>query len=303
MSHDRTTIFEIAPDETPLLPQGERLLARTPRPGGAYLRVPTPVADLLREPLAPCLSGPVLIARAGSPIEQMLPALVYPLGHLVTTPAPPGQRVADEIARFCLGRTSANDVIVDDLMVSKRHASIVRRRGDRWAILDEDSSNGTFVDGRRLRSRELLPLGLVQIVRLGPRATFAFMHPEMVEDYLAHLRAEHERRGAEAFAEGPADRDSFDRAHATARDHFHPLAAQLVALLRQAPAATGYRIVLEPKRIYEIAMLSKAVALVENDPAAVVKIEAKCEDGRSETLFDRNGPTPAAGNELPRIPA
>ena len=76
--------------------------------------------------------------------------------------------VADE-AR--LGRGTDCDVVLDDPAVSKRHAR-VRFDGQAW-IEDLDSTNGTFVNGRRvtgttlLRRGDRIALGTAKIVFLG----------------------------------------------------------------------------------------------------------------------------------------
>jgi len=53
-----------------------------------------------------------------------------------------------------IGRGLAADLRLDDSSVSRRHAILVpRSRGAR--ILDDRSSNGTFVNGRRVQQSEL----------------------------------------------------------------------------------------------------------------------------------------------------
>lgn len=70
--------------------------------------------------------------------------------------------------RIVLGRASSCDLCLPDLSVSLRHASL-RQRGQDYIILDEGSTNGTFVGPVRLapqasrviRSGDLLRLGRV----------------------------------------------------------------------------------------------------------------------------------------------
>jgi len=67
--------------------------------------------------------------------------------------------------RTLFGREVGCDVVVNDSSVSRRHA-VVERRGERWLILDQQSANGTFVDGQRiiqayLRAGQDLRLGSV----------------------------------------------------------------------------------------------------------------------------------------------
>jgi len=53
-----------------------------------------------------------------------------------------------------LGRGMTADVRLDDHTVSARHAIVVLR-GDRLRILDDRSTNGTFVNGRRVDDADL----------------------------------------------------------------------------------------------------------------------------------------------------
>lgn len=52
----------------------------------------------------------------------------------------------DEIT---IGRNSTNDITIDNLAVSDRHARIVRDQTG-YYLEDLGSTNGTFVDGRRI---------------------------------------------------------------------------------------------------------------------------------------------------------
>ena len=49
-------------------------------------------------------------------------------------------------ARMTVGRLPTCDVTIDDGTVSREHAALVRR-GDRWWVVDLDSTNGTAVGG------------------------------------------------------------------------------------------------------------------------------------------------------------
>ncbi len=53
-----------------------------------------------------------------------------------------------------LGRAMDNDVILDDHMVSRHHA-VIRQDAGRFVIADLESTNGTFVGGRRTQERIL----------------------------------------------------------------------------------------------------------------------------------------------------
>jgi Protein of unknown function (DUF3662)/FHA domain len=53
-----------------------------------------------------------------------------------------------------IGRSSACDVALDDASASRRHAEL-RRRGGKTVLVDLDSTNGTLVNGRRVREAPL----------------------------------------------------------------------------------------------------------------------------------------------------
>jgi ABC transport system ATP-binding/permease protein len=50
--------------------------------------------------------------------------------------------------RMTIGRDADNDVVVDDLLVSRHHAELRLGAGGRYEIFDLGSHNGTYVDGR-----------------------------------------------------------------------------------------------------------------------------------------------------------
>jgi pSer/pThr/pTyr-binding forkhead associated (FHA) protein len=67
-------------------------------------------------------------------------------------------------AKATLGRAPDNDIILEDLKVSRQHAVIAFTEG-RYSITDLESANGTFVNG--LRIRESHPLRAEDVISLG----------------------------------------------------------------------------------------------------------------------------------------
>jgi ABC-type multidrug transport system ATPase subunit/pSer/pThr/pTyr-binding forkhead associated (FHA) protein len=63
-----------------------------------------------------------------------------------------------------IGRDPANDIVVDDLLVSRHHAELNRRPDGRYELVDLHSHNGTFVDGRRV---DRAALGEQSVVTVG----------------------------------------------------------------------------------------------------------------------------------------
>ena len=52
--------------------------------------------------------------------------------------------------RLSIGRTGSNDLILDDVSVSKIHASLVSDRDDNLSLADTGSTNGTFINDTRI---------------------------------------------------------------------------------------------------------------------------------------------------------
>ncbi len=55
-----------------------------------------------------------------------------------------------------IGRQDTSDVSLSDPGVSRRHAEI-RREGDEWVVVDLGSTNGTLVNGKRVKRHRLVP--------------------------------------------------------------------------------------------------------------------------------------------------
>ncbi|MDI1462374.1 ATP-binding cassette domain-containing protein [Catellatospora sp. KI3] len=91
-----------------------------------------------------------------------------------TAPAGSGPAAADGAARTRLGRDSDNDIVIDDLQASRRHAEL-RRVGNSYQIVDLGSRNGTFLNGRRvlkataLHSGDLVSIGRHELLFDGVR--------------------------------------------------------------------------------------------------------------------------------------
>src|SRR5947199_34502 len=75
-----------------------------------------------------------------------------------------GQRLSVRTPVVNIGRADYNDLVVPDPSVSTSHAKLQRREGV-WVLLDLDSTNGTFVDGERVKGEA--PLAPGATVRFG----------------------------------------------------------------------------------------------------------------------------------------
>jgi len=82
---------------------------------------------------------------------------------------------------ICIGRAKRSDVLLQDDTVSSLHA--VFEDGERPTLSDRDSSNGTFVNRRRLMGSEQAALKSGDCVRLGKRV-FYFLTGEDLNELL-----------------------------------------------------------------------------------------------------------------------
>lgn len=57
-----------------------------------------------------------------------------------------------------VGRDESVDIVIDNPSVSRNHVEI-RREGDRWTVQDLGSSNGTFLNGKRIETAQPLTPG------------------------------------------------------------------------------------------------------------------------------------------------
>ena len=103
---------------------------------------PEPLPEIAPEPIAATQSvSAAEAARAG--LAHATDALVVDgRRHLLTGPV------------TVIGRSSACDLPLDDASASRRHAEL-RRRGANTVLVDLDSTNGTLVNGRRVREAPL----------------------------------------------------------------------------------------------------------------------------------------------------
>ncbi|WP_131785221.1 ATP-binding cassette domain-containing protein [Protofrankia symbiont of Coriaria ruscifolia] len=76
-----------------------------------------------------------------------------------------------------IGRSRDNDIVVGDLLASRRHAELYVSPGGEVEIADLESANGTFVNGKRI-VREPVPQGAV--IAVGHHV-FQFVGDELVE--------------------------------------------------------------------------------------------------------------------------
>lgn len=99
--------------------------------------------------------------------------------RITATPLPglEGKIIALDPAGCSLGRDAQNDLVLGEPAVSRRHARVVPA-GAGWAVVDEGSGNGVWVNGARVSRQELadgdvIRIGQTSLVYEDPAAAIA----------------------------------------------------------------------------------------------------------------------------------
>jgi hypothetical protein len=71
-----------------------------------------------------------------------------------------------------IGRDPGQGIVIDNEVVSRRHATIFLRDGE-YVLRDEGSTNGTFVNNRKIKEQVLRDGDTVELGLDGPRAHFS----------------------------------------------------------------------------------------------------------------------------------
>jgi pSer/pThr/pTyr-binding forkhead associated (FHA) protein len=70
------------------------------------------------------------------------------------------------VGKIHLGRDKANDIVLEDKLVSRRHA-VIQKIKDDYFLEDLGSTNGTLVNGQRIPPRRYVRLGLSDTILIG----------------------------------------------------------------------------------------------------------------------------------------
>ncbi len=146
--------------------QGQRMLQRADviRIGDETFRFHADVPPRAAASAAPPPGAAERLEHGGHGLEAV-PRGPGPLASfLLKSGALEGQRLQVWTPVVNIGRADYNDLMLPDASVSTAHAKLQRREGV-WVIVDLDSTNGTFVDGERVKGES--PLAPGTIVRFG----------------------------------------------------------------------------------------------------------------------------------------
>ena len=82
-----------------------------------------------------------------------------PARLIVRAPGVPRQDVSIERDITTLGRNPGCDLVLDLKYISRVHAQIEHTNGDRYVLVDQGSTNGSFINGRRVEGSQALESG------------------------------------------------------------------------------------------------------------------------------------------------
>lgn len=122
---------------------------------------PAPAAGIPVVPAAPVASAPAPAPPAAQPASHESPAAAAgvhkPLATLEVINEGPMKGTKFEIHSPLtnVGRGPHNDVVLHDESVSDSHAKILKREGA-WWLVDQGSTNGSYVGGRRVQGEQQL---------------------------------------------------------------------------------------------------------------------------------------------------
>ncbi|HXW97396.1 MAG TPA: FHA domain-containing protein [Gemmatimonadales bacterium] len=126
--------------------------------------VPPPPAGAA-ERLSHTMHGvPVPTPSAPKPVIRSSGSTIPMATFLVRSGVLKGQRLTVRVPVVNIGRADYNDLVIPDDSVSGSHAKLQRREGV-WILVDNDSTNGTWVDGDRVTSE--VALGPGTVIRFG----------------------------------------------------------------------------------------------------------------------------------------
>ena len=82
---------------------------------------------------------------------------------------------------FTIGRSEECSIMIDEGVVSRVHVEVIFD-GKKWWISDKHSSNGTFLNGKKIENLELKATTTLELGNNGPVLLFSFEEKEAVPE-------------------------------------------------------------------------------------------------------------------------
>ncbi|MBX3132552.1 MAG: FHA domain-containing protein [Gemmatimonadaceae bacterium] len=127
-----------------------------PTPAAPTPAAPTPAAPAAAAPVAAAAAA-TASAAAPAPAAAPVRSTRAPLATLEIKAEGPlkGTKFELHAALTNIGRGDHNDIAIRDESISDSHAKI-QKRADGWWVVDQGSTNGTYVGGRRVQGEQKL---------------------------------------------------------------------------------------------------------------------------------------------------
>ncbi|GAC1639628.1 MAG: hypothetical protein NVS4B12_00190 [Ktedonobacteraceae bacterium] len=142
--------------------------------------VPQPPAWQQQQPGGFGQSGPAMQQNQGGPFPAMDggfgandgdKTMMRPTSGLglvrVEEGKEPGREYKIVKESLSIGRSRESDIFLEDLAVSRLHASVVNQGNGQYALKDEGSANGTKVNGQQVNKFQIFPLQEGDRIQLG----------------------------------------------------------------------------------------------------------------------------------------
>ena len=146
---------------------------------GDVIRIGTEEFRFYSESASPLVVEGEVTARSAEAAKVHAPPRPLATLEVVNEGAPKGTRYDVRRPLAHIGRGTHNDIVVSDESVSDSHAKLQRRENG-WYVVDMNSTNGTYVGGRRISGETAVPStasvrfgGVKAIFRAGPDAAGA----------------------------------------------------------------------------------------------------------------------------------
>jgi hypothetical protein len=153
------------------------LLARRRAPAETPAPSPPPAPPVVTSP-PPVVQAPVPEAPPPAPWKD--PFVTFPETRLVVKQGPPGLEPYYRVhkAEFTIGaRVGEMDLAVNHPAISGHHATVQLYKTGNVFVIDQRSTNGTWVDGRRLEPGQRVQLKPGQSLRLSQHLELVLMQP------------------------------------------------------------------------------------------------------------------------------
>ncbi len=103
------------------------------------------------------------VHSAITPVEGSSPTVGGKVGTIsITRGSNAGSRFVMRDVETAIGRHPESEIFLDDVTVSRRHA-VIRLDDDTFSVEDVNSLNGTYVNGNRIESKELIAGDQLQV--------------------------------------------------------------------------------------------------------------------------------------------